>query len=778
MINNLKSHPNRLLVEHSQGVYRLMITELENSKKFINPECFFGVNWQELELLVKGISYLHDLGKASKYFQDKLSGKNVDKELSQHAIIGSIALGNFLDGKLNDSMVGVILAGMAVIRYHHGKAKPFASMIQIHDEQKIIEKIVSALDSDYMKWLSDTLGEEINCDATKLPLKIILWGRDVRRNKENNLKLYMLFMYLFSLLSWADRTDAAFLGTYNFNRAEIKSNLVEIYREKNKFDSPATEMDSLRCKFYKESISDLNFKIATVKGRTGIGKTLSILSLALKKREEIKKAKGYTPRIVYCLPFLSIIDQTYKTISDVLTLSGLEPNSDFLIQQHHLTEISYISKKNGEIEDYESYMADILLNSWDSEIVLTTFVSIFQAILTNKRNLRFFRIPGTIIILDEIQAVPPKYWKVISEVLKHLSNYADVTIIFSSATIPQPFLLSSKDLIKDNYELDRYDVEYFGEIGFEEFKANILKKYVKKAMEEEKSLMIVANTIKSCKDLYNHLREEMELKEDLLFCLSSNIPNAVRKDVIRELKEQRGFHVLVTTQLIEAGVDLSFDYCIRDFGPLDSILQVAGRVNRSLEKTRGKLVVVELIKEDSRRPFSWIYDSTIIWTTKQILDKKNWTEPEIYAVSDKYFKELEKKGLENESLEILEALKEMDFDRIGEFSLIEHAKGALNLPVFLEINEDAANNWAEYCKILYEDVDETKKFEYIARKKQAIRALAPYVVNLRIYSYPNVDKYFLPDIQHGFCYISSDELKRYYDEKTGLNPEGDNFYCD
>jgi len=777
-VTGLKSHPNRLLFEHSQGVYNLMARELESTKKFINSEKFFGIEWQELELLVKGIAYLHDLGKASKYFQAKLDGKNVIKEFSQHAILGSIALGHFLDGKIDDEKGTAILVGMAVVRYHHGRAKPLASLVEIYDEQEVIEKIVTTLDSSYMKWLSEILGEEINLDVIHLAHRIISWRKKLRKDKEVGIKPYMLFIYLYSLLSWADRTDAAFLGTYNFNRVKLTPDLVDIYRKKKGFDNPMTEMDRIRNEFYKESVSDLNFRIATIKGRTGIGKTLSILSLALKKREEIRKAEGYTPRIVYCLPFLSIIDQTYKTISDVLIISGIEPSSDVLIQQHHLTDLSYISRKDGEIEDYKSYMADILLNSWDSEITLTTFVSLFHAILTDKRNLRFFRIPGSIIILDEIQAVPPKYWKVISEVLNHLSKYAGVTIIFSSATVPQPFLLSSKELIKGSYELDRYDVEYFGEMSFDDFKTSVLEEYVQKAIEEEKSLMIVTNTIKSCKELYNYLSEEMGLEEEDLYCLSSNIPNAVRKNVIQEIKERKGFYILVTTQLIEAGVDLSFDYCIRDLGPLDSILQVAGRVNRSLEKTRGKLAIVELLKEDSRRPFSWIYDSTIIWATKQILNKQSWSEPEIYALSDRYFSELEKKGLENESLELLEALKKLDFYKIGEFSLIEQIKGSLNLPVFLEIDENAANAWDEYCKILSENVDKTKKYEYLARKKQAIRALTPYVVNLRIYTYPGADDYFLPDIQNGFCYISSDELERYYDKKIGLNPEGDNFYCD
>ena len=775
-MSTVRSHQERLLEHHTLGVLTLMAEEVEITSRFIDYENFFGITRSELNTLVKGISLFHDLGKASSYFQKHLSGMKVDNGLSQHAVIGSIALGHYLDGKIPDELGATILVAMTVVKHHHGKARPLESLIESFDDnQGEIEKIIGTLNNAYLDWMEKSIGERVNLDMPSLVPKIIKWKRNYRKFREKaGIRNYVLFEYLFSLLTWADRVDAAFNDNYNHERQHISPNIVDIFRTSEGFDEPNTDIDLLRNAFYEEAISNLEFTVGSIKGRTGIGKTLATLSLALKKRERTQKEKGYIPRILYCLPFLSIIDQTYETISKVLKTSGIIETSDILMQQHHLTDLSYSKQINeGETEDYDTYLADILLNSWDSEIVITTFVSIFHSMLTEKRNTRFFRLPGSIIILDEIQAVPPKYWKVISEILEHLAKWGGTKIIFSSATIPQPFFVSSLPLVRREYSLDRYDVKYLGKMSMEEFKYSILEEAVSAAINKKKALMVVANTINCCKELYEHLKDSGNISDEKIHCLSSNLPPAVRKNVIKNIKRKKGFQVLVTTQLIEAGVDISFDYCIRDLGPLDSILQVAGRVNRSCEKKRGELLIVDLVKEDSGRSFSWIYNSTIIWATRDILSNLGASvdEPKIYELGDKYFTQLVNKGLENESLELLEALVNLDFDKISDFSLIEQIKGSVTIPVFLEINNDAKHFWKTYCEVLSEIPPKENKYQYLARKKQAIRNLAPYVVNLRVFYYPGAKTYALPDIQHGFSYVSSDDLKYYYDPKTGLKSD-------
>lgn len=103
-MSTVRSHQERLLEHHTLGVLTLMAEEVEITSRFIDYENFFGITRSELNTLVKGISLFHDLGKASSYFQKHLSGMKVDNGLSQHAVIGSIALGHYLDGKIPDEL--------------------------------------------------------------------------------------------------------------------------------------------------------------------------------------------------------------------------------------------------------------------------------------------------------------------------------------------------------------------------------------------------------------------------------------------------------------------------------------------------------------------------------------------------------------------------------------------------------------------------------------------------------------------------------------------------
>jgi len=782
-LKEIKSHPNRLLIDHTKGVCTLMKSAFDEIKDIIDCENLFGISVKNMLILIKAIAYFHDLGKASVYFQKVINFSNakVKKSLSQHAIIGAIAVVEYLIKRLGEENGNILLIAVSVIKNHHGKAGDFADIVtSLECNKEDIEEIKQKLDEDYLKLFSELTEDEVLMDIDEVIDKLDCFSDSFNDKKdENNIQNYILFSYLFSLLTWADRVDASFSGEYISERKDIPYNLVEKYRINKGFDKPKTEIDKMRNKFYFESTSNTEFDTGTIKGRTGIGKTLSLISLALKIREKIEKEMYYKPRIIYSLPFLSIIDQTGDTISKLFKNAEVPLSSDIMIQQHHLTNLEYSKDRSnsGESENYDAYLADILLNSWDSEIVLTTFVSVFTSMFTNSRNTRFFRIPGSIILLDEIQAIPPKYWKLVNETISHLTKYAGVKIIFSSATVPHPFNSSSQQLIKDEYEFDRYDVEYLPKTDIETFKELILMQTVMDLKAENKSLMIIANTVKSCMEIYKEVFETPGIEKEEVYCLSSNLPPEIRRKRIDEIKGKKGFFVLVTTQLIEAGVDVSFDYAFRDMAPLDSVLQAAGRVNRSGEKNRGKIKLIELTNSSSGRPYSWIYDSTLTNATRQVLDGHGkMSEPQIYSIGEKYFRELEKKGYEKTSEDLLKAIYEMDFEKISDFSLIDQIKGSITIPVFLELDKNAEKIWNDYCDVLKEKVSGEEKYKQIARKKQIVRSMAPYIVNHRMYLYGENNGSLLPDIQHGFCYINNDELNNYYDENTGLNPEGDGVY--
>src|SRR5450830_506841 len=122
---------------------------------------------------------------------------------------------------------------------------------------------------------------------------------------------------------------------------------------------------------------------------TGTGKTLTALSFSLKLRDKIKTELNFMTKIIYSLPFLSIIDQNFKVFEDVFkNVQGYTPTTDILLKHHHLSDIFY--ETNGNVE-YDTSESLLLIEGWNSEIIVTTFIQFFHSLISNKnRSLRKF----------------------------------------------------------------------------------------------------------------------------------------------------------------------------------------------------------------------------------------------------------------------------------------------------------------------------------------------------------------------------------------------------
>ncbi|ACR79387.1 CRISPR-associated helicase/endonuclease Cas3 [Kosmotoga olearia] len=765
------NEPGRLLIDHLKGVYYLMMSEIETAKKYMDFERFLGVEYSTLKLLVEAIAYLHDLGKATPEFQKKIRKLKYDKEKSLHAVLGAFAVGKYLKANLPEEKHYLIPLIVTLVRRHHGKAEYPEFGCDLNDEVDLLEWQVANLDSKFLNELAYKI-QIPKLDPLELEDNVDEWQDEFQDHfyEVNDIQSFILYMYLSSLLDWADKTDAAFRDRPLPKRDPIPKDLVEEYRKVLGFDNPGRDpMNQLRNKFYHEATNDTDFSIGILKGRTGIGKTLTLFSLGLKLREKLTNS-DYVPRIIYCLPFLSIIDQTYEVAVELFEKTGRSfPTENQVLQQHHLSDIEYSTKEG---EGYEKYLADLLINSWNSEIIITTFVSFFHSIFTNKRNMKFFRIPGSIVLLDEIQAIPPKYWELTGKILKLLADYGGTKFVFSTATMPKCFGISGKHLYTGEIPLDRFDLHYIGEVTFEKFKEIFLREVVEKARDESKGLMVVLNTIGCAKAVLEEISEFVDKK--YLYYLSSEVPPIVRKNRIEKLKNLKGFRVLVTTQLVEAGVDLDFDYCIRDIGPLDSVVQVAGRVNRSNRKKKGQVILVDIKEFMGKRDPSKIYDSVLLFASRKVLSNNdNYSESMLYNLVEIYLAEIETKGFEEESRMILKNIYKLEFSKINEFKLIEERP---TNPVFIELDENAKNAWKNYQEILSKDISTQDKFELLAEKKDAIRKLAPYIVNYRLKW--NESENALPPVVNGFHYVSNDEreLQRYYDSVTGFHSAGSDIY--
>jgi len=142
---------------------------------------------------------------------------------------------------------------------------------------------------------------------------------------------------------------------------------------------------------------------------TGSGKTLTGLNFALRLRDRLIREKGMEPRVIYCVSFISIIDQNSKVFEDAFRdVTGRRPGADTMLRHHHLADIFYDTKESEN--DYDTLDSLFLVEGWNSEIVFTTFVQFFHSILTNRnRALRkLHRVANSIVLLDEVQSIPPQ----------------------------------------------------------------------------------------------------------------------------------------------------------------------------------------------------------------------------------------------------------------------------------------------------------------------------------------------------------------------------------
>ncbi len=605
-------------------------------------------------------------------------------------------------------------------------------------------------------------------------------------DEKTDLYPYFITQFLYSALLDADKTDAG-LGDKDLDpdRLDLPADLVDQYRDRKGFTSDRNNINSLRNQIYEDAmvgIRDWNLdnRILSLNVPTGTGKTLTSLSFALKLRHRLKNEKNFTPRIIYALPFLSIIDQNYDVFEDVVTQGGKLKDSRLLLKHHHLADVNY----KIEDKDDEFYKADeslLLVEGWNAEIIVTTFWQYFYTLFSNRNKLlrKFNKLANSIIILDEVQAVPHQYWQLIHDATIMLCEKFNSYVIFVTATQPLIF----DEAIGEIKEITQNKEEYFRDLDrielipridtaltLEEFKALLEKDLID---NPKKDFLIVLNTISSANDVYKFIKG-LELENTERFYLSTNVIPKERLERIRTIKgpSEKGVpnesskkrKVIVSTQLIEAGVDIDADRVYRDFAPMDSINQVAGRCNRNSAKADKGTVSIFILKDDRKEFYKYIYDPFLMSKTLDILKpiKGPIRESAILELNNKYFKAVKRGMGDEKSKENLACLSQLAFQDLSKkFKLIEEDYPKVN--VFVEIDENAAEIWKKY-----QDLRMEKDIKERIRKKLAIRKdFSEYVI-----SAPEKYAHNLVAEDSDMGYISRDELPNYYDLETGFMRAG------
>jgi len=623
--------------------------------------------------VVQRLALVHDLGKATTWFQQYIdessSGPDRDR-YRYHAQLGAFAAYYVLDEA--GFAPETCYAGFVAVGRHHGRlpkpeeyvAKWTGSLHHDCDTTAGVVREQTKNVHDHARDLASSVFEEaagssdawlafaraFAADATledDIAERVV--GRESVRDNAFSEAFYGLVLELWGSLVLADKTSAAGAPpgaeTYeatqpSFERLDDHVSGLEDSVSAG-FDGSRTErLNQYRAEAREDvlgsvrSFAESQSAVATITLPTGMGKTFTGLSAALKLRDELG-----SERVVYALPFTSIIDQV---VDDVEAIFPVDERPGLLATHHHLADTRVTD--DAEAADYSDDVAGMLGESWRAGLTVSTFVQLFES-LAGPRNTQSMKVPAlrdSVVVLDEPQSLPLDWWRLVPRLVRVLTEQYGATVVAMTAT--QPKLFPDRTELVGNvreyfeaaervhYRLHE-SVERFldgddegAAVDYDAAGATIVREAA-----EDTSVLAVCNTIDSARELtdavvaraehvdlasryferlagserptsavdvdaiVSELADTVESRDTRAFVhLSTRLRPVDRLALIQCVKElrERGVPVVaVTTQLVEAGVDVSFERVYRDIAPIDSLVQAAGRCNRSFEQTHGDVTV-------------------------------------------------------------------------------------------------------------------------------------------------------------------------------------------
>ena len=555
------------------------------------------------------IGFLHDLGKFSQTFQNYIhSAANL---ISTDDIEYVDATG--MKGKIDHSTAGAqwiwkhrpndeisclsaqILA-LSIASHHSGLidclspegAVKFLKRMRKEDSKTFleeVEKYISKNESDLLT-LFELARKEIDNKCRNI-------AKCVDGNSlANAFRSGLLSRLILSSLVDADRLDSAgrddgkpanwphLIKTFEFSFTKFKS--------ETDLDQ-ARKLISISCKDSAERVKGIYFLTVP----TGGGKTLSSLRFALHHAK-----KHDLERIIYVIPYTSIIEQNAKVVREFLA------SIDDVVLEHH----------SNLTPEKDTEKSRLLAENWDSPIVFTTSVQLLECLFSSGTRgvRRMHNLANAVIIFDEPQSLPLKVTHLLNNALNFLHEQCGSTIVLCTATQPllhevskeygclnispaDPEIISDKNTYFQSLRrVSVFNICKSGGHSYDEIKNLISKK-----SQEHDSILFVANTKVVAREVFQRCREATS--GIALYHLSTNMCPAHRRTIFEKIKEEIGHKrlICISTQLIEAGVDISFKCVFRSLAGLDSVAQAAGRCNRHSESNNPGQVYIINSKEEN-----------------------------------------------------------------------------------------------------------------------------------------------------------------------------------
>lgn len=723
---------------------------------------------------ISQVGSIHDIGKISKWFQNYIIN-GINTKQKSHALVSSALYAAMVQAQGKEFPFLEVIA----IACHHGT-------LNTEQPSDIAADFLEEQYKNCIQRAKNTIWEKqlISYEFKKKDFNK-LWRKSKKRIEEEQSEYYFFALqFLFSKLISADKRDSANLLKYG--NCKVCGD-VDAYLAKKTKGSQAIINDD-RQNIKNAVIRNIqmlddnqleNQRIFTLTAPTGIGKTLTSISAALLLATRLEQKNGVRPHIITAVPFLNILEQTAADYKEIF--------GEVLVHSSAILSTGLKSKKNNELPLQKKMLLE---TSWSAPVVLTTFVQLFESILSgeNSRLIKVNRLANAIVILDEVQSLDAERYPLYAVVLDMLAICYGTRFILMTATQPKLFDCASIY----NYKVKSPKcMELLPEykMYFEKLKRTKLVSLIEQIttlddlcdyIEDEelyhKNILIVVNKIADSIELYQKLA-------DRGYCvkyLSTNLTRKDRKKVIQKAKEQLSDKkalpfIMVSTQTIEAGVDLDFDIAFRDLAPLESIIQTAGRVNRSGDK--GYYCPVYLFNTDSAEI---IYSMMAIRATKEILNQEEILEHDYQHIVEQYYNGIlnqEKVAFDRKIYH--DGILKLNYEEINRFKMIKNSDNRYSV-IFLQ-NKEAEDLIDELCQLI---CLKERSFEDGAKIQQILNQIENYTVDIYAeklqkncpISFGEYSKEICGRrIELNYLIVSKDDLEHYYNE-TGFIAEEKSVY--
>lgn len=567
------------------------------------------LNSLNMESVGKYAGIIHDMGKYTDEFRQYIikasQGENVCKGSVNHTFAGVRYILN--TERNNEDPWSLVTTDMLAytVGAHHGlfdcvskdKKSGYKHRLTAKiNYEEALKEFLLGYDKDNLHHLFSDAEKETREFVSKIPCL------DPTDNSELCFYMGLVMRTVLSALIDADRIDTESFMTgrdkSEFNgitemSPEEKAEFWNKYLEKllaklDTFDK-TTDINQARCE-----ISRMCEEAGTKKGGiyrllvpTGGSKTLSSLRGAFKHASVYGK-----DRIIITTPLLGIIDQNSDVIKNVI-------NDNSIILEHHSNVVQEDNTSKDEIATRK-----IMTENWNAPVIITTMVQLLNTMFGGKTSniRRFHALCNSVIIIDEVQSIPTKLITMFNLMVNYLAYVCKATVILCSATQPcfekAPHaiklagnFIDVSDELKNVFR--RTKLEYLGAIKTRDIPENI-----KGILKENNSSLIICNTKKTVRILYRMLKEQYHNVYYFSASMCTRHREYIRKRIEKHIADGEPV-ICVSTQAMEAGIDISFSCVIRLTCGLDSIVQAAGRCNRNGESKALKTVyIITCVDED------------------------------------------------------------------------------------------------------------------------------------------------------------------------------------